>query len=204
MDCDPGAQMIHSLKPGVDAARLRQAAAAGDMEDCIRRVAIQPGDFIDIPAGTVHATLAGSLLCEVQQSSNTTYRLWDWNRLPPRELHIGQACAVADYNPDPAQAGRFNVNALSAGQWHTLVRNEFFDVRTIHWTAGQTASIARPNAHGLILNVVAGGGALEAAGHTEALRCGQTWFLPAGVNAWTARAGENGLRLLASESLEMN
>ena len=203
MDCDPGAQMIHGLAPGVDAAALERAARSGEIEPCIRRFEIHPGDFIDIPAGTVHATLRGTLLCEVQQSSNTTYRLWDWNRQPPRPLHVAEAVRVANYDP-AATPDPVNVRQIEVGRWLRLVRNEFFETQIACWPAGEAVVLERPNPHGLILNVVEGGGSLSHPSVGEqALDLGQTWFLPARMARWGLRAGERGLRVLVSESLEI-
>ena len=90
MDCEPGAQLIYNLAPGVTAASLREAASSGQMEACVQRIVIRPGDFVYIPAGTVHAILAGTLLCEVQQSSNTTYRLWGLEPSAPAHAACGR------------------------------------------------------------------------------------------------------------------
>ena len=203
MHAEPGAVMIHGLQAGVDEAALRRACAEGTVESCVRRVPIFTGDFVYIPAGTVHATMAGSLLCEVQQSSNTTYRFYDWNRQPARELHIEQALAVTNFKADPADPGRFSVNDLSREIWHRLVRNEFFEVRTATWAPGQHIESLISNEHGLIVNVVAGEGTLKIDDHpVEDLKTGQTWFLPAGMAQWDLTCGDVGLRLVVSESLE--
>jgi len=203
MDCDAGAEIVYGLAAGTSAERLRQAALSGAIEPCLRRIPIRPGDFLDVPAGTVHAILAGTLICEVQQSSDTTYRLWDWNRQPPRALHIEASCAVAQY--DPTQTPRsFNVGDFAPGEWRRLVRNEFFEVRASSWPPGRLVEMDVDNPHGLALNVVAGGGVLEAEEFPGAtLATGQTWFLPAGLERWAVAAGDSGLRLLLSETLEL-
>ncbi len=203
IDCAAGAQVIHGLAPGIDAAGLRAAAAAGKIEPCIRRVPIRRGDFISIPAGTVHAILGGTLLCEIQQSSNTTYRLWDWDRRPARPLHLEEACGAADFSADPPTVR----SALECEQdrWELLVSNPHFEVRTICWQGGERAIVEYPNPHGLVLNVVEGAGRLKTPAHESmTLRLGQTWFLPAGLEFWQVEAGEGPLRLLASQSMELN
>lgn len=203
MDCEPGAEIIYGLAPDVDPDALRRAASTGAMESCIRRVPIRKGDFIDVPAGAVHAILAGTLICEVQQSSDTTYRLWDWNRQPPRQLHIEESCRVALYDSARIPA-IFNVHSLPGGAWNRLLCNEFFEVHTAAWSAGARAAAHLANPHGLALNVVEGEGRLECEGCAPAeLRLGQTWFLPAGLERWSVEAGSQGLRLLASASLEL-
>jgi mannose-6-phosphate isomerase len=203
MDCAPGARIIHGLAPGLTAAALAEAARLSELEPCLRRIAIRPGDFLAVPAGLVHAILGGTLLCEVQQSSNLTYRLWDWDRRPARPLHIGEACEAArceaGFAPDP-----LSVRALPPGRWHPLIRNEYFVVWTAAWPAGGRGALDLPNPHGLVVNVVEGAGRLGwSGGASEALTLGQTWFLPAGMTNMSIEVDAPGLRLLASASLEL-
>ncbi len=79
---------------------MQSAVASSTLPDALSSVAIKPGDVLFIPAGTVHAILDGSLMYEVQETSDTTFRLYDWERLDaagtPRPLHIREACAVVD------------------------------------------------------------------------------------------------------------
>jgi mannose-6-phosphate isomerase len=204
MDCEEGARLIFGLAPGVSAESLRQAAESGQMDASLRQIPIRPGDFLYVPAGMVHAILAGTLICEVQQSSDTTYRLWDWNRQPPRPLHIEESCRVAQYDPAQVPAAS-NVRELPAGRWHRLVRNEFFEVSTAVWPAAASATLEVENRHGLVLNVIEGSGRLIAPDwDAEALERGQTWFLPAGLSQWEIETGLEGLRLLMSQSLELD
>jgi mannose-6-phosphate isomerase len=205
MDAAPGAQMIWGLRQGVDADVLRGAAEAGGsaVEQCIQRVPIAGGDFVYIPAGTVHATMAGMLLCEVQQSSNTTYRLWDWNRQPARPLHIDEACAVTNFAAAAQKPLVTKTNTLAPAQWHELVSNEFFTVSTAQWPAGRAHTVELANAHGLILCIPAGGGRLVMNGKTYDLQLGECWFLPAGLGEFELEPGPDGLRLILSESREL-
>jgi mannose-6-phosphate isomerase len=97
LNCEPGAKIAYGVNAG--GAALRKAAEDGEIEGCLNWVNVRPGDVFYIPAGTVHA-LGGGIQCyEVQQSSDVTYRLWDWGRVDkdgkPRELHTQKALAVA-------------------------------------------------------------------------------------------------------------
>ncbi len=91
----PGARIIHGLRGGTGRGAFERAVAAGRVQDCLNRVRVQRGDAILVPAGTVHGILSGIVLVEIQQCSDTTYRLYDWDRPgadgEPRELHIEQA-----------------------------------------------------------------------------------------------------------------
>lgn len=96
---EPGAQLIYGLNPSVDSETLRQALGnPEELEACLNRVYVQPGEVFYIPAGMVHAIGGGILLYEIQQSSDVTYRFWDWMRRDAkgnlRELHVEDALAV--------------------------------------------------------------------------------------------------------------
>ncbi|MCE5230084.1 class I mannose-6-phosphate isomerase [bacterium] len=200
MDCPEGAEIVLGMNNGTDAGRLAEAARAGTIDSCIRRVPIHPGDFVQIPPGTVHAILGGTLLCEVQQCSNTTYRLWDWNRQPARPLHIDDACRVCDYGARPPMP--VSVGTLEAARWHTLVTNNYFQVQTISWPAPCRADVDAANDHGLILNVVEGSGRMIAGDFSAPLKLGQSWFMPAGLGRFSIEA-DTPLRFLATRSMQL-
>jgi mannose-6-phosphate isomerase len=97
---EPGAQIAAGFREPVTAARLRELALSGEIEQLLAWHDARPGDTFFLPAGTVHAIGAGLTLVEIQQHSDVTYRLYDYGR--PRELHIDHAIAVAHrdaYNP---------------------------------------------------------------------------------------------------------
>lgn len=102
---EPESVLYAGLKPGVTPDELQRALASGGVEDCLHRITPQVGDCVFIPAGTVHALGAGLLVAEIQQASNTTFRLFDWNRLDadgqPRALHAEQSLAVIDFVSGP-------------------------------------------------------------------------------------------------------
>lgn len=95
--CKPGAELIYDINCTPE--EFAGAVAAGDFSGKLRRIPVQPGMVLDIPAGMVHALTAGIVVYEVQQNSDTTYRLYDWGRVDattgkPRELHIDAALRV--------------------------------------------------------------------------------------------------------------
>jgi len=92
LDAKPGAQLVYGLNGVYSADTLREAIRNKNLEDYLRFLPVHTGDFIYIPAGTVHAIGGGLRLLETQQSSNITYRLYDWGR--PRELHVEKALQV--------------------------------------------------------------------------------------------------------------
>jgi mannose-6-phosphate isomerase len=107
---DPGSVLYVGLKPAVDRAALERAVLEGTTADCLQVVHPHPGDTFLIRAGVVHALGEGLLVAEIQQSSDTTYRLHDWHRLgpdgQPRQLHVAEALEAIDYSAGPIVAER--------------------------------------------------------------------------------------------------
>ncbi|MEX2092924.1 MAG: type I phosphomannose isomerase catalytic subunit [Pirellulales bacterium] len=102
---EPGSKIYAGLKPGVDRARLERELAAGTCDACLHQIEPKIGDCIFLEAGTVHALGEGILIAEIQQASNTTFRLFDWNRVDrdgkPRPLHIRESLDTIDYRRGP-------------------------------------------------------------------------------------------------------
>ena len=94
---DPGASLAIGFNEAVTPERIEAAARDGSIEDLLTWHPVSPGDIYYLPAGTVHAIGPGLVLVEVQQNSDTTFRLYDYGR--PRELHLERAMAVADGSP---------------------------------------------------------------------------------------------------------
>jgi mannose-6-phosphate isomerase len=101
---EPGAWIVWGLRPGVTKDQFAQAIEAGGeaILACLNKVSVQAGQVYPISAGLVHALGAGCLVAEIQQNSDTTYRVYDWDRLDqegnPRDLHIHQALDVIDFS----------------------------------------------------------------------------------------------------------
>jgi len=109
---DPGALIYAGLRPGIDRPRLAAALRQGTCEACLHAFHPRPGDCVFLPAGTVHALGAGLLVAEIQQPSDVTYRLFDWNRVgldgKPRPLHVelGLEAIHFDFGPVMPQQAR--------------------------------------------------------------------------------------------------
>lgn len=107
LDAAPGAQVYAGLKPGVGPEQFKRAIEEQSFAEVLKTVPVGKGDAVFIPGGRVHAIDAGCLLLEVQQNSNTTYRIYDWGRVGadgrPRELHVDKAMEVItwDDNAEP-------------------------------------------------------------------------------------------------------
>ena len=106
LDAQEGSELVYGLQPGTSLKQLREACERGKaVEPLLRRIRVSPGDVCYIPAGCVHAIGPGILLYEIQESSDVTYRFYDWDRKDAqgngRELHIEQGLAVADLKCAP-------------------------------------------------------------------------------------------------------
>ncbi len=107
----PGAGLIVGLKRGVNRAQFEQALSAGTVEHCVHHFRVAAGDSILVHSGQVHAIDAGNLILEIQQNSDTTYRVYDWGRVgldgQPRQLHLAQSLRSidwTDFEPKPVRA----------------------------------------------------------------------------------------------------
>lgn len=102
IEAKPTAKLICGLKDGIDKEKFKKACDDEKVEDCLRYVEVTKGDIINIPSGTVHAIGEGLLVAEIQQSSNVTYRIYDYNRRDSkgnkRELHLNKALEVINFN----------------------------------------------------------------------------------------------------------
>ena len=102
LDAEPGAQIVYGIREGVTREQLANACQCGGeaVQACLNRVSVQPGEVYYIPAGMVHALGGGVTLMEIQQSSDVTYRFYDWDRVDAqgrgRELHIRKGLDVTD------------------------------------------------------------------------------------------------------------
>ena len=123
----PGAELVYGVQAGVTKEELLAASRAGKaVEGLLRRVRVKAGDTYYIPAGMVHAIGAGIVLYEIQQSSDVTYRFYDWERTDQngkkRELHIDKAVDVTDVN---AQLTAAKETPLEKGRWRLLQEKYF-------------------------------------------------------------------------------
>jgi mannose-6-phosphate isomerase len=103
LQADPGASLWAGLNPGVDQRRFNAALDQGRLQEVLQRLSVQAGDAVFVPAGMVHAIGKGCLVAEVQQNSDATYRVFDWDRLEnglPRALHVPQAMDVMRFGAE--------------------------------------------------------------------------------------------------------
>jgi mannose-6-phosphate isomerase len=135
IDADPGAKLYAGLRPGVDEQSFRSALNDGEkLLSMLNSYDVKRGDVLFIPGGIVHVIGSGCLIYEIQQSSNTTYRLHDWNRKnvhnSDRRLHIEEALKTIRYDLSPLKVS-YLAPLDNHNHWHTVVRSEFFRLRDV-------------------------------------------------------------------------
>ncbi len=150
----PGASLFVGLKPGVTRARFAKAVAAGTAEDCVNKVSVAAGDSVLVQSGQVHAIDAGNLILEIQQNSDTTYRLYDWGRAgldgKPRTLHVEESLRSILWTEGPPELVRA---APTSG---TIASSDDFTIRRVVLGKGEKVRFARGEQPRL-LSVAAGG-----------------------------------------------
>lgn len=176
LDRSPGGRIYAGLLPGTNETKLRNAMNAGCLEKCLHAFRPEPGDCVFLPAGTVHAVGGGVLMAEIQQTSDATFRLYDWNRRDDkgrmRDLHVEEAMASIHWDQGPVNPCRVPPDS----ERFELVRCPFFVIE--HW---QLHNDRRLDAAGgpRVIVVLEGHGAWKAEGTYDEIRSGQVWLLPA-------------------------
>jgi mannose-6-phosphate isomerase len=127
VETTPGAHLIVGLRPGVTRDQFERALADGTVEQCVHRFPVVPGDSILVCSGHIHAIDAGNLLLEIQQNSDTTYRVFDWNRAgldgKPRQLHVAESLrSILWDDPAPTVARGAPTTAVIADCPEFLIR----------------------------------------------------------------------------------
>jgi mannose-6-phosphate isomerase len=191
MQADPGSRIYKGVHRGITPDHFRQSLAAGRVESDLVSIPIKEGDCHFLPSGTVHALGAGILAAEVQTPSDTTFRVYDFNRIDsttgkPRALHIEQALECIDFTSEAPNQPRSHV----AGYWTTvtrLVTSEFFKIEKVRFIEGFEEAI--PYDQPVIWMMLDGELEIRVADLREPvkLKKGETILLPAKMDQPTLR-----------------
>ncbi len=160
MRAEPGARIAIGFRESISRDRLRQAALSGEIEQLLNWLEVQAGDAFFIPAGTVHAIGGGLALCEIQQHSDVTYRLYDYGR--PRELHLDKAIQVS------------NTEAAAPKSVMLPIDCPYFHTELARTTSQLLYKPERERFH--IVIFVSGMGTIAG----QKFREGEAWLIPAG------------------------
>lgn len=183
VDCDEGASLIYGLKKTIDKAEFERRIRDNTIEEVCNFVPVKKGDVFFIPAGTLHAIGKGILIAEVQQNSNTTYRVSDYGRLgadgKPRALHIDKAIDVTKTEPPTVPYGAVGDVITKDGQ--SVRRLASCPLFTADWVGLSDAEYA-VESDGFVSAVVLSGEAKASwSGGSLEMKKGSSLFIPAGV-----------------------
>ncbi|MFV0560627.1 MAG: mannose-6-phosphate isomerase, class I [Enterococcus sp.] len=194
IDAEPGAEIIYGHH-----AKTREELAdmihEGRWDDLLKRVPVKKGDFFYVPSGTIHAIGKGIMILETQQSSDTTYRVYDYDRKDDqgntRELHIQQSIDVTTV---PAIAPKLQVKEIKKGDSSvtTYLETEFFNV--YEWDVKGILNLKKQAPYTL-MTVIEGAGELVANGKTYPMEKGASCIIPDEITEWTVQ-GE--MKIIAS------
>ena len=185
LDASENSRLVYGLSRDADAATLRRAISEGTLGKYLQWVPIRKDDVFFIPAGTIHAIGAGALVAEIQENSNLTYRLYDYDRVgrdgKKRELHIDKALAVANLrsSAEPRQPMRVLKYRQGAAS-ELLTRCKYFEVyRMIVNTEGQQVHYRADEMAFRVLLCGRGRGTVSFRGGNTPFRKGDCVFVPA-------------------------
>ncbi|MDD4101149.1 MAG: class I mannose-6-phosphate isomerase [Kiritimatiellae bacterium] len=187
LDCTPDSCLYAGLREGSSPAMLQAALSAGSAEQHLLRLKVKPGQALFIPGGLVHAIGAGCLIYEIQQNSNTTYRLFDWNRIGPdnksRALHIEDSLKSIDWSlPAPqlvspaAKADNHNNQSIHVSRCAFFTTRQLDVVAPENLTLDGTSFHAIFNAEGVV--------EITAGGKTVRLDTGTSALIPADAKGY--------------------
>ena len=184
-----GAGVRVGLAPGITRDAFQRAVVDGTVESYLASVPVHPGDAIFVPAGTAHTICPGMVLCEIQQHSDITYRVFDYNRLgadgKPRDLHIRQALEVMQFgDPSASGAGLCNPVRITRGAVTETFYAACRHFATERWEFRQRIGAATAPEHFDLLIFLEGRGQIEFAGGAESFGPAQVWLLPAALGSY--------------------
>lgn len=185
LHAEPGADVLLGLKPDVTREKFKQAIEDGTAENLLQRISVRGGDVIFVPARTAHTIGAGLTICEIQEYSDLTYRVYDYNRRDAkgnaRELHIEKALEVLRFGeqrggktePMRVERGGVTETYLAACPYFATEKWEFDD----------SVAAASSREHFELLIFLDGGGRIEWADGSADYARAQLWMIPAALGA---------------------
>ena len=208
LSAQPGAELLLGLKPGVSRQDFLEGVAHHTVEDLFVRFPVHPRESYFVEAGTQHAILPGMIVCEIQEYSDLTYRVYDYGRVDAhgkaRELHLEKALEVTRF--DGTRSGKVPALALHSpdANKHLLAACEFF--ATERWDCDRTTPIECDPTEFQLLVILSGSGALYDADSSYTFVAGQAWFMPANLTLALLQPKEptSILRITVPDKYELN
>ena len=205
IDAEPGAKLIYGLSRKVSKEEFRKHIERGTLLDICNQLPVHKGDVFFISAGTLHSIGKGILLCEVQQSSNTTYRVFDYERFDrdgkPRELHVDKALDVVRLEPQGSNiAHPVKVGTSADADVDMLATCDYFTI--FHITVYDKCSLKVQMESFQTFTVIDNELVLQWGGREVEIKRGETIFLPAGFGCYTLVG--NGELILSSQKNDLD
>ena len=189
----PGAEVLVGLKAGVDREKFEQSIGNATAEECLERIALREGDAIFVPAGTAHTIGAGLVLCEIQEHSDLTYRVYDYARRDAkgrgRELHIEKALEVIRFGKQ--MGGKIEPVRITRGP---VTKTFFASCRyfaTEKWEFAEPVATATSREHFDLMIVLEGAGNFTWDDSHAAYSPAQVWMFPAALGAYRIEPSSN-------------
>ena len=180
VECKDDAKIIYGFKDTVSSENLKDAI--NNIEENVNYVTVHKGDFISIPSGTIHAIMDGVVICEVQQSSDVTYRVYDWNRLDkngtPRELHKQKALDVINLCNDSKIQNYEKIDSNL-----NIYKSKVFCIDMIE-NEGQTNEISNEDSFFAYI-LLEGTGSIKSRNYCRAIEKGTTFLIPAALGNYS-------------------
>ena len=182
MDCKDDAKIVYGLKDNVTQEDLK--SAINNIEDNVKYINIKKGDFITIPAGTIHAICGGVMLCEIQQSSDITYRVYDWGRVgfdgKPRQLHTNKALDVIKVRSTAPVHNYYDFSDTE-----TIYNSDCFKIDLMNIKENLTTTSNEDSFNAYI--VLDGEGKIESNGFEKNIVKGTSFLIPAKLGSYTLK-----------------
>mgnify|MGYP002642027044 CR=1 FL=1 len=195
VEADPGSSIWAGFSRSVDRKTVQAAIREGSIDRLLYRFEPAPGDCLFLPAGTVHALGEGILVAEIQQASDSTFRLFDWNRRDhdgnPRTLHVERALQAIDYGQGPVTP--LHPHRTKRAWVERLVESRQFVLDRLNLDSPQLAG-GEGTCH--VITILRGSAWVEGDVAAEPLQFGQTILLPACLGPITVKPGEDGPAVL--------
>ncbi len=185
LEATEDAELILGIAEGIDKDTFSSRVRSGDFNNLFRTVKVKKGDFIDVNPGLVHGSLNGSiLLCEVQQNSDSTYRIYDFDRYfngVKRDLHIEKSLDVIDFLQSPVISSTESRSKkfFDGGFIEELSRTPYYKIDRIKLNGGSLSKKAYKNFY--ILSILSGAGSIESVDGQYKSFSGDTFLIPANV-----------------------
>lgn len=188
LDAKPGARLIFDVKPGVNRKSFENAVLEDRVEDCLQSVCVKAGDFLNIPAGVVHAIGEGIVLAEIQQNSNSTYRIYDYHRVDAkgnsRPLHLDKAMEVIRFDSEKRRNHYDGLKYELAQNCRSVVlaANRYFCIELLQVSGEIRLSTLNRLFH--IHVCIEGNGAVTWGGGSLEFHRGETFLIPSALEAY--------------------